>query len=67
MSVDEQLTRAFFGPDAVARRTAGYRRQDLLNRLAFIRRTLVEFAFIAGILMVLIALACFLVAAVIWL
>jgi cell division protein FtsX len=61
-TIDQQLARAFLGPAAVARREAGMRRQDWLNRLAFIRRVIVEFAFIAAILMCLVALACFLVA-----
>jgi hypothetical protein len=61
-SLDQKLTAAFLGPDALARQDAGLRRQDWLNRLAFIRRVVVEFAFIAAIMMCLVALACFLIA-----
>ena len=64
---EQQLTTAFFGADAVARRAGAVRRAEFLDKLAFVRRVIVEFAFIAAILMCLVGLACFLVLAVTWL
>jgi hypothetical protein len=63
ISLDQQTTTAaLFGSDALARWEAGMRREEWLKRLCYVRRVVMEFAFIIAILMCLVGLACFLIA-----
>lgn len=65
--VDQQLVETFYGPDVIARRNAAIRREEWLTRITFVRKVVVEFAFVSAILMVLVGLACFLIALGGWL